>query len=143
MKVLMTYLKNTSNLLQRMSWQERLNAFVEAEIQERVNLSINETFTIISKKHAIPMEILLRDAPQSFSITTCKGAKSNGQRCTFNGQYDGYCKHHQHQGKKIQQRNLPSLNKHTHGAEIMFSKDCPECVKSKGLIDLDSILCNE
>lgn len=128
-----------------MSWQERLNTFVEAEIQERVNLAINETFTIISKKHAIPMEILLRDAPQSFSITTCKGVKSNGQRCTFNGQgqYNGYCKHHEHQGRKIQQRSLPSTNKHTHGPEIMFSKDCPECVKSKGLIDLDSMLCNE
>jgi hypothetical protein len=140
---LKTYLKTTRNLIYRMNIQDRLIELIDEDLNQRLNLIMNDYVTIISKKHGIPMELLLRDVPTTSSISLCRGIKSNGQRCTFNGQYDGYCKHHQHQGKKIQQRNLPSLNKHTHGAEIMFSKDCPECVKSKGLIDLDSILCNE
>jgi hypothetical protein len=140
---LKTYLKTTRNLIYRMNIQDRLIELIDEDLNQRLNLIMNDYVTIISKKHGIPMELLLRDVPTTSSISLCRGIKSNGQRCTRKGANNGYCGHHAHQGERIKQRLLPSSNIHTHGPEKMFVKGCPGCQSPNELIDLNSILNNE
>ena len=98
---------------------------------------VNEYAEKISKKHGIPLEQLLKDIPESYTITTCKGSKNNGQRCGFKAFENGYCKHHASQGQRICKRSFSSTGSiHNHGPEMMFVRGCPGCEASNGLIDL-------
>jgi len=109
---------------------------MDEEIEERINVVVNEYAEKISKKHAIPLEHLLKDIPESYTITTCKGTKNNGQRCGFKAAANGYCRHHKAQGERLCQRTMSNSSLHNHGPEQMFVRGCPGCESSNGLIDL-------
>jgi hypothetical protein len=69
-----------------MSLHEKITQIVDEELEERVNAILNEYALTISKKHAIPLELLLKDIPTSFVSTTCKGRMVIGvllDRCTM------------------------------------------------------------
>jgi hypothetical protein len=119
-----------------MSLHEKIAQIVDEELEERVNAILNEYALTISKKHAIPLELLLKDIPGSFVSTTCKGTKSDGHRCTYKANYNGYCLKHKSQGERICHRTMSSSNLHNHGPEHMFVRGCPGCTSSKELIDL-------
>jgi hypothetical protein len=126
-----------------MMLHDKIAELIEQEVSERVSTLLGEYAETISRKHAIPLNILLRDLPSVANVSLCKGIKSNGQRCVFKGSGDGYCRHHKSQGDKIRVRSLSSSNLHTHGPEKMFVRGCPGCENSKGLIDLGYVLNNE
>tara|TARA_B110000285_G_scaffold149264_1_gene166603 strand:+ start:3741 stop:4121 length:381 start_codon:yes stop_codon:yes gene_type:complete len=121
----------------------KLTELFEKEVSERVSTLLGEYAETISKKHAVPLDMLLRDLPVVSAISLCKGTKSNGQRCLFRANDGGYCRHHVIQGNNIKLRSLSSSNLHTHGPEKMYVRGCPGCENSKELIDLGSILSNE
>jgi hypothetical protein len=123
--------------------QDKITELIEQEVGERVGNLLGEYAETISKKHAVPLNLLLRDLPSIATVSLCKGIKSNGQRCLFKGTENGYCRHHKSQGEKIRVRSLSSSNLHTHGPEKMFVRGCPGCENSKGLIDLGSVFSNE
>ena len=114
---------------------EKITQLIDEELEERVNVIINEFATIISKKHAIPLEHLLKEIPIT-QKTICRGKKKNGQRCTSKASIDGYCGMHTSQGARVRQRIPSSSNIHNHGPDKMFVKGCPGCDESDGLIDL-------
>lgn len=122
---------------------EKIAELIDEELNERMNVLLNEYAVKISKKHAIPLDLLLRDIPTTVGVSLCKGTKSNGERCMFRGLCGGYCRHHVAQGEKIKHRTLSSSNIHTHGPERMYVIGCPGCENSKELIDLGSIINNE
>ena len=123
-----------------MSLSEKIVQIVDEELEDRVNTILNEYAETISKKHAIPLELLLKDIPKTFVSTVCKGTKSNGNRCTFKALYNGYCGKHKTQGERVCHRAMSSSNLHTHGPEQMFVRGCPGCHSSNELIDLNAIL---
>lgn len=123
-----------------MSLYEKISKIIDEDLEERINVIVNEYAEKISKKHGIPLEQLLKDIPESFTSTTCKGTKNNGQRCTFKAHENGYCRHHVTQGNRVCQRTFSNSSLHNHGSEIMFVKGCPGCESSKGLIDLGGIM---
>jgi hypothetical protein len=123
--------------------QDKITELIEQEVGERVGNLLGEYAETISKKHAVPLNLLLRDLPSIATVSLCKGIKFNGQRCLFKGTENGYCRHHKSQGEKIRVRSLSSSNLHTHGPEKMFVRGCPGCENSKGLIDLGSVFSNE
>ena len=126
-----------------MSLHDKITKLVEEELDDRVNSIITEYAEKISKKHAIPLALLLKDIPENYTSTICRGTKSNGDRCTFRSIYNGYCRHHKTQGEKICQRSLSTSSLHNHGPSSMFVKGCPGCQSSNGLIDLVPIITNE
>ena len=126
-----------------MTLHNKIVDLVEQEVNERVSTLLGEYAEIVSRKHAISLDMLLRDLPSIANVSLCKGTKSNGQRCLFKGSETGYCKHHTIQGEKLRHRSLSSSNLHTHGPEKMYVRGCPGCENSKGLIDLGSVLSNE
>jgi hypothetical protein len=120
-----------------MSLHDKITKLFDEELEDRVNAIINEYATMISKKHQIPLEILLKDIPVSYSSTICKGTKSSGDRCSFKAVENGYCRHHITQGNRIGQRVMSNSSLHNHGPEQMFVEGCPGCCQtSNGLIDL-------
>jgi Zn finger protein HypA/HybF involved in hydrogenase expression len=119
-----------------MSLHEKITQLIDEELEDRVNAIINEYALSISKKHAIPLELLLKDIPTSYTSTICKGTKANGQRCVFKCVENGYCRHHLTQCQKITQRSISNSSLHNHGPEKMFDPECPGCQSSNGLIDL-------
>lgn len=123
-----------------MSFNEKLLKFIDEELDEKVNSAINEYAKIISKKHGIYLKDLLKDIPESYSNTFCKGTKNNGERCGFKASENGYCKHHKLQGERICQRIFATASNHNHGPETMFVIGCPGCQNKKELIDLDNII---
>lgn len=126
-----------------MSLYEKIMDVIDEELNQRLVSMINEYATIVSKKHGISMELLLKDIPDTFSGTICRGTKHDGKRCTFKGVHDGYCKHHAVQKKRLQQSFVKRTNNHTHGPERFFVRGCPGCELSNELIDLGTIINNE
>ena len=126
-----------------MSDHERIINFFEQELERHSNHIIDEYAEIISKKYAIPLDMLLKDVPRRSSRVICRGTKTSGQRCTFYGTYDGYCKHHTLQGERLKTKHFNNSTEHTHGPDKMYVRGCPGCENSKGLIDLGSVLSNE
>ena len=118
---------------------------VEEEVQERRTELLTRTLENISKKHQIPLEILLYDVPGNEQ--KCRGKKRTRDgrdvRGTFNATHGGYCKFHQGQCESIESRRLSSMNLHTHGPEQINVPGCPGCASSNGLIDLHRIMFNE
>lgn len=119
-----------------MSMYDKVVKLMDEELEDRINIVVNEYAEKISKKHGIPLEQLLKDIPESYTITTCKGTKHNGQRCTYKASDDGYCRYHTMQGQRVCQRTFSSSNLHNHGSEKMFVKGCPGCESLNELIDL-------
>jgi hypothetical protein len=116
---------------------------VEESVETYHTQQLNTILENISKKHQIPLELLLRDIPQISAEERCRGKRKDGEsRCKFKATENGYCKFHHQQGEKIKQRQLPSLQLHNHGPEKMNVPGCPGC-EQKGLIDLSRLLFNE
>ena len=124
----------------RMSLSQKIIQLVDEELEDRVNTILNEYAETISKKHAISLELLLKDIPTTFVSTVCKGTKSDGHRCTFRSVNGGYCGKHKTQGERVCQRIFTSSSLHTHGPEQMFVLGCPGCRSSNELIDLNTIV---
>ena len=124
-----------------MSLHDKITKLFEEELEDRVNSIITEYAEKISKKHAIPLELLLKDIPESYTSTICRGTKSNGDRCAFKSVSNGYCRHHKSQGDRICQRVLSTSSLHNHGSEQMFVRGCPGCESANnGLIELNTII---
>lgn len=126
-----------------MTLYDKIGELVEEEVNERLVTMINEYVTIISKKHGISLELLLKDVPENFSGTICRGTKADGKRCTFKGLHNGYCKHHADQNVPLKCTTIPRTFTHNHGPEQRFVLGCIACERSKELIDLSTILNNE
>lgn len=120
-----------------MSLYEKITKLVDEEVEHRLNSILNEYAEILSKKHGISLEILLKDLPDTYTSTTCKGTKTNGQRCTFKGIYGGYCSRHAAQGARLNHnKSISSTSLHTHGPEKVYDPNCPGCCSANELIDL-------
>jgi hypothetical protein len=126
-----------------MSLYDKIMELFEEEINQRIVSIMNEYVTIISKKHGISLDLLLKDIPDTFSGTICKGTKTDGRRCTFKGARNGYCKHHSDQHNRLNCMSIARTNIHTHGPEQPFVHGCPGCERSKELIDLSTMIGNE
>jgi hypothetical protein len=123
-----------------MSLYDKITKIVDEELEHRINTILNDYAEILSKKHGIALDVLLKDLPDTYTSTTCKGTKSNGHRCAFKGVFSGYCRHHKVQGERICHRIPSSASLHNHGPEQMFVRGCPGCETSNELIDLNTIL---
>jgi hypothetical protein len=123
-----------------MSLYDKITDLVDEELEHRVNAIINEYAEIISKKHCIALDLLLRDIPKVHTGSVCKGTKTNGQRYTFRGVHEGYCRHHTGQRDRLKQRTMSCSSIHNHGPEQMFVRGCPGCEAPNELIDFDSII---
>jgi hypothetical protein len=127
--------------------EDSLHDLVEEEVQARRSDFLTKTLENISKKHQIPLEILLYDVPGNEQ--RCRGKKRSRDghdvRCMFNATQGGYCKFHQGQCEAIEKRRFPNANTnmHTHGPEQMNVSGCPGCASSNGLIDLHRLMFNE
>jgi len=116
---------------------------VDDEVNRVMDEKMNTSLEHISKVHGVPLDLLLRDLPDT---DKCKGIKTTPEgkrRCIFKAVQDGYCKYHKSQGERIKKRSLPSINLHNHGSDRMFVRGCPGCEGSKELIDLCSFIGNE
>ena len=99
-----------------MNIQDRLIELIDEDLNQRLNLIMNDYVTIISKKHGIPMELLLRDVPKTSSISLCRGTKSNGQRCTRKGANNGYCGHRMHTKENVLNNDCYRVQTYIHMA---------------------------
>jgi hypothetical protein len=126
-----------------MSLYEKIGDLIDEEVNHRLVAMMNEYIEIISKKHGISTELLMKDIPGPFTGTICKGVKNNGHRCQFRGVFDGYCKHHIKNNNRGEFRVIPRTNSHIHGPDQMYVKGCPGCEVSKELIDLNTMIGNE
>jgi|TARA_B110000444_G_scaffold261421_1_gene313371 hypothetical protein len=126
-----------------MSLYDKIIELFEEEVNQRIVSIMNEYVTIISKKHGISLDLLLKDIPEIFSGTICKGTKNDGRRCTFRGTNNGYCRHHAAQYNRLEHVHITRNVTHTHGPEKMFVDGCPGCSISKELIDLNTMIGNE
>ena len=122
---------------------EKIMETVDEVLNERLVSMMNEYVDIISKKHGISIDLLLKDIPETFSGTICKGAKTDGRRCTCRGIHQGYCRHHAVQGTHLKHMPISRNHSHNHSPELMYVKDCPGCNSSNELIDLGTMIGNE
>ena len=126
-----------------MSLYDKIMDIVDEELNQRLVTMMNEYVTVISKKHGISLDLLLKDIPDTVSGTICRGTKTDGKRCTFKGVHNGYCKHHHDQVNRLHPSHIKRTNSHNHGPEKMYVIGCPGCEMSNGLIDLGSMIGNE
>lgn len=124
-------------------------------VNEQVQLHLSRFAQNVSKRHDIPLKLLLEDI-QSFQNGTletidleapkktgqCLGLTKTGTRCKFLGKQGGYCTKHVDQKKKVPV-TVPSSSgvSETPREEIvhvghtlqekMFLKGCPACEKMK------------
>jgi predicted house-cleaning noncanonical NTP pyrophosphatase (MazG superfamily) len=119
---------------------EHIYEMVDEEVNQNYTERLNKKLEDISKVHAIPLDLLLRDLTDTNNDHICKGVRMAkdgiNRRCAFRALEGGYCKFHRAQGEKIKKRELSSKNTHTHGPEQMFVKGCPGCENKNELIDL-------
>ena len=84
--------------------EQRVNERILTYSENMIQVKIAEYATIISKKHGISLNLLLRDIPLSKDGSClCKGTKLNGKLCTkFVEKGAGYCGFHMEQKQKVQ-----------------------------------------
>jgi len=118
---------------------EHIYEMVDEEVNQNYTERLNRKLEDISKVHAIPLDMLLRDLIDTNNDHICRGARMGkdgiNRRCAFRAE-GGYCKFHKVNGDKIKKRELPSKNTHTHGSDQMFVRGCPGCENKNELIDL-------
>jgi len=61
-----------------MSLHDRIADIVDEELNARLVSMMNEYVEIISKKHGISMDLLLKDIPEIFSVQSVKVRKPTG-----------------------------------------------------------------
>jgi len=126
-----------------MSLYEKIGDLIDEEVNQRLVAMMNEYVDIISKKHGISAELLLKDIPEPFTGSICKGIKNDGRRCPYKAVYNGFCRHHTKNSNRGEFRVIPRTNSHIHGPDQMYVKGCPGCEVSKELIDLNTMIGNE
>jgi hypothetical protein len=107
-----------------------------------VNNKITKYIEKISRRHSIPLRLLLEDltTPDNEPETPekgnqCLGVVKGGKRCKRTGKQGGYCWFHADQ-KKIKQAAVcppcPSVPqvKHTHSLPPLFLAGCPACERN-------------
>jgi hypothetical protein len=97
-----------------MSLYEKITKLVDEELEHRVNSILNDYAETLSKKHGISLDLLLKDLPETYTSTTCKGTKANGQRCTFKGSRMDIVSRHAAQGAFINRNKSLQVQVYTH-----------------------------
>ena len=125
-----------------------MNDAIKTEIQRK----LSEFALIVSKRHDIPLKLLLQDV-QSFQDGDfetidlenpqpikgkCLGVTKNKQQCKMAGKHGGFCKKHVDQKQQKQPQKDRDEEKETEVLHIghnlkdkMFLKGCPACEKMK------------
>jgi hypothetical protein len=125
---------------------EHIYEMVEDEVSKYTEYKLSMTLENVSKTHGIPLDLLLRDVPETNKSGGCKGTKTTVEgtkRCSFRAVHEGYCRYHKAQGDRIKRRHLPSKNLHNHGPDQMYVSGCPGCEKSNSFLDLSKLVCEE
>ena len=135
-----------------MSISDQIADLINQEVQKKVQEALSTFAETISKSYKIPLNLLLRDIPNSSSTTTiyCLGIKAGGIRCKMQGKYEGYCRHHFMQKSKFQPTKIiqEKKNIHTHGIPPLYQEGCGACQppvvklvpKKRPLIDYSGII---
>lgn len=110
---------------------------IEDEIAAQVNAKLSKYIERVSRRHGIPLKLLLEDAVilKDVKDTQCKGVVKGGTRCKRRGAHDGYCGWHLNQKKSERivtpEKPLENVVKHTHPiGKPMFLKGCPACERN-------------
>ena len=125
-----------------------LNELVAEFVEEEVQTKLTQTLENVSKKHQIPLDILLHDIPGLSEEQRCRGYKTKRDgsrvRCSFRAAHNGYCKFHENQGEEIQSRRLTDANQHNHGPGQWDVPGCPACERSREVLrGLNALLFNQ
>lgn len=106
---------------------------IEDEITNQVNAKLSKYIERVSKRHGIPLKLLLEDVSvlKDMKDSQCKGVVKGGSRCKRRGAHGGYCGWHQNQKKEpkvLPPAAVEQVVKHTHPVgKPMFLKGCPAC----------------
>lgn len=121
---------------------------IEEEINNQVNAKLSKYIERVSKRHGIPLKLLLEDVCvlKEMKDTQCKGVVKGGTRCKRRGAHGGYCGLHVIQKRETVRVCEPTPEteqvKHTHPVgKPLFLKGCPACERNsqnnqKLLIDM-------
>ena len=106
---------------------EQVKGPLETEINRRVDVAITDLLMKISKRHSIPMKLLMEDLQlHSETNIVCLGMNKNGQRCQSSAKYNGFCMKHMNQVSTIcPPADIPQ-QVHTHPLPG-FRRGCPAC----------------
>lgn len=120
---------------------------IDQEVKRKVNNKITKYIEKISKRHGIPLRLLLEDltTPDSEPESSekgiqCLGVVKGGKRCKRTGTQSGYCWWHADQ-KRIKHAvcspcpSVPQV-KHTHSLPPLFLAGCPACERNNKLQNL-------
>jgi hypothetical protein len=117
---------------------------VEDEINKQVNYKLSKFAEVVSKRHGIPLKLLLEDMIKtscskmsSSEHDVCMGIVKGGNRCKRRGIHDGFCGWHLNQKKEKEARIVaeqPKVEqiKHTHPiGKPLFLVSCPACARQQ------------
>jgi Fe-S-cluster containining protein len=131
--------------------ETKLKKVIHDRITNYVEEFFDEYLSTVNKKHGISLELLLRDLPERFEQTRCKGLKKNGTRCTHKATDEGFCRWHVDQKRvktvAVMNRANQATTGHNHPMSIPYMHDCPACnpslckpVETEALKDIAHIL---
>jgi hypothetical protein len=109
---------------------------IEDEIANQVNAKLSKYIERVSKRHGIPLKLLLEDVAvlKDVKDTQCKGVVKGGTRCKRRGAHDGYCGWHLSQKKQqkvVTPAPVDNVVRHTHPVgKPLFLKGCPACERT-------------
>lgn len=136
-----------------MSISDQITDLINQEVQKKVQEALSNYADVISKSYKIPLNLLLRDIPKNITtdINTvdnnlCIGIRKGNIRCKMTGKYEGYCRHHFIQKRKIEP--ILILQKTTNTQQQSQESQLPERVcqtapstpRIRPLIDYRAIL---
>ena len=119
---------------------------VDDEITKQVNYKISKFADLVSKRHGIPLKLLMEDMaktngmkPSSSEPDVCMGIVKGGNRCKRRGIHNGFCGWHLNQKKEKEARiEMTAMQspveqiKHTHPiGKPLFLVGCPACARQQ------------
>jgi len=117
---------------------------VEDELTKQVNYKMSKFADLISKRHGIPLKLLLEDMRTTNAMNSCSsehdvcmGIVKGGTRCKRRGIHDGFCGWHLNQNKTTQiepPTHTPVVEKITHTHPVgkpLFLVGCPACARQQ------------
>jgi hypothetical protein len=118
---------------------------VDDEITKQLNYKLSKFADLVSKRHGIPLKLLLEDMvktnsakPSSSEPDMCMGIVKGGNRCKRRGIHGGFCGWHLNQKKekeaRIEMTTQPTVEqvKHTHPiGKPLFLAGCPVCARQQ------------
>jgi hypothetical protein len=120
-----------------------LKVEVNNQIQSHLDDQFQEYINKISRRHCIPVPVLISDLPPALNWSTCRcrGLVKTGERCTRNGKFSGFCSAHHSQREVLSPVNVQRTSSHTHDLSCGYVKGCPACDGTdEELKDFGSIL---